>query len=173
MAKLCIQRLSSYTRTVLEEIARRSASGREVRRAQILLGLDAGETVADTAARLQVTRQMIYQVVARYQARRTLPIRARLQDAPHPGRPNTKRTLVQAALQDLLEQVPRDYGYPGQVWTTGMLQHQLAQHYDLRVSHDTVQRALHDLSYRYKRPRYVLARRAAHWRQAKGGLNAA
>ena len=33
----------------------------------------------------------------------------------------------------------------------------------------TVRRALHRLGYRWKRPRFVLSRRAEHWRQAKGG----
>jgi hypothetical protein len=37
------------------------------------------------------------------------------------------------------------------------------------LSPDTVRRALRQMRYRYKRPRLVLAERAPHWRQAKGG----
>ena len=39
----------------------------------------------------------------------------------------------------------------------------------LSAPHTTVRRALHALGYRWKRPRFVLSRRAEHWRQAKVG----
>jgi len=54
-----------------------------------------------------------------------------------------------------------------------MLKTQLERQHALRLSDDTVQRAVHALDYRYKRPRFVLARRAPFWRQAKGGSKTA
>lgn len=162
--------LSPRARSVLTEFARTGTSGREVRRAQALLWLDAGESVQTVAQRLQVSRQMIYALVTRYQARADQAIMARLQDTLHPGRPATKRQLAMTEVKVLLATSPQAYGYRGQVWTTPMLQTQIQKKHAVRLSEDTLQRALHALKYRYKRPRYVLARRAPFWRQAKGGL---
>jgi len=161
--------LSPRARTALAEIARSGASGREVRRAQALLWLDAGESVQQVAERLQGSRQMLYFVVARYEARCDRSIGERIQDEPHSGRPATMRQRAMDALESLLATPPRVYGYRGSLWTTTMLKTQLEKQYGLDVSEDTVQRALHDRAYRFKRPRYVLARRAPFWRQAKGG----
>ncbi|MCL5996860.1 MAG: helix-turn-helix domain-containing protein, partial [Chloroflexi bacterium] len=79
--------LSSRARSVLEDIARHHADGRTVRRAQALLWLDQGEPVQVVAERLHVSRQMLYEVVERYESRLHLPVLARVQDRPHPGQP--------------------------------------------------------------------------------------
>jgi hypothetical protein len=54
-----------------------------------------------------------------------------------------------------------------------MLRHQVEQRLPQPISQWTIRRALRLLNYRYKRPRYVLARRSPTWHQAKGGSNAA
>ena len=164
-----ILHLSYRARLTLETIAQGSASGRDVRRAQALLWLAAGESVQAVARRLTVSRQMIYALVDRYESRRALPVLERIQDAHHPGRPADKRLLAVTAVQALLKQPPADYGYRGYVWTLGMLKTQVEKRLTISVSEDTVQRALYELDYRCKRPRYVLARRDPHWQQAKGG----
>jgi transposase len=165
--------LSSRARAALEAIARSSEEGREVRRAQGLLWLDAGEDVSEVAKRLGVSRQMLYGLVERYEQRRKLPVGERIKDSEHSGRPAHKRELVMTELKILLLQAPSEYGYRAQRWTVGMLRKQIEQKHQLAVSDDTVQRALADLRYSCKRPRYVLARRDAQWRQAKGGFNKA
>ena len=91
----------------------------------------------------------------------------------HSGRPAHKRELVITELKILLLQPPCDYGYRAQRWTVGMLRKQVARNQQIENSDDTVQRALVDLRYSCKRPRYVLARREAQWRQSKGGFNKA
>ena len=116
---------------------------------------------------------MLYDLLARYEARAELPVVARIQDEVHVGRPATKRLLVKDSLEALLQSSPTAHGYPGQLWTIGMLKTQIERQYKLQLSDDTVQRAVHELDYRYKRPRYVLARRAPFWRQAKGGSKTA
>lgn len=164
-----IIQLSYRARLTVEAIAQGSANGREVRRAQALLWLAAGESVQEVAHRLTVSRQMIYALIDRYESRRTLPVLERIQDADHPGRPADKRRLVVTEVQVLLKQPPADYGYRGYVWTIGMLKTQVEKKHAISVSDDTVQRALYEIDYRCKRPRYVLARRDPHWQQVKGG----
>jgi transposase len=144
-----------------------------VRRAQGLLWLAQGEEVSEVAKRLGVSRQMLYVLVERYEQRKKLPVDERLLDSEHSGRPAHKRELVRGELGRLLFQAPADYGYRGQCWTVGMLRKQIEQKHQMAISDDTVQRALTDLGYSCKRPRYVLARRDTQWRQAKGGFNKA
>ena len=165
--------LSPRARTILTDVARSDAPGREVRRAQALLWLDGGESIQAVAQRLQISRQMLYDLIARYAARAEWSIAERIQDEMHVGRPATKRQVVKDALETLLTAAPEAYGYRGQLWTIGMLKTQIARQSELSVSDDTVQRAVHELDYRYKRPRYVLARRAPFWRQSKGGSKTA
>jgi len=173
MAQTSLLQLSSRARTTLEELARNDPDGRAVRRAQALLWLDAGEPVGQVAGRLQVSRQMLYSLVARYETRRDLAVVARVRDGAHTGRPATKREQVAEAVVGLLAQAPSEYGYHAPTWTTPMFRSQLERQHHLVASEDTIQRALHASGYRYKRPRYSLARRDVHWRQAKGGSKAA
>jgi hypothetical protein len=54
-----------------------------------------------------------------------------------------------------------------------MLRCQVERRLQTPTSERTIRRALRAMRYRYKRPRYVLARRSATWRQAKGGSKTA
>jgi transposase len=125
----------------------------------------------EVAARLGVSRQMLYLLVERYEQRSDLPIAWRVLDGEHSGRPASKRELVMRELEVLLGQPPSEYGYRAQTWTVGMLRTQIQRKHSIEVSEDTVQRALYDLRHSCKRPRYVLARRDPHWQQAKGGYS--
>jgi transposase len=173
MATSTLINLSPRARMILADITSSGVPGREVRRAQALLWLDAGESVQAVANRLQVSRQMLYGLVARYSERQDLPVRARIQDEVHSGRPAAKRAVAMEAIKALLAKSPAEYGYREQLWTTPLLKAQIKAQQGVVLSDDTIQRALHDLHYRYKRPRYVLARRDPFWRQAKGGSKTA
>lgn len=166
-------KLHPKQREKLERVARTSPSGREVRRAQALLWLDQNETIQHIAERLGMSRQALYDLLERYQSRKAEPVVLRIRDRPHPGRPADKRERVIRAVQELLTQKPQQYGYRSPFWTVPLLVAQASARIGEEVSHDTIRRALQALRRRYKRPRYVLSRRAPTWRQAKGGLNVA
>jgi transposase len=166
-------RLAGRARHTLKRIAHSAANARMVRRAQALLWLDAGERVDVVAKRLGLSRRGIYQIVTQYQARANEPVAQRVVDRPHPGRRATKREQVAQIVARLLRTKPSRYGYRALAWSTPMLRHQIEQRLQMSVSDRTVRRALHQLRYRYKRPRYVLARRSSTWRQAKGGSKTA
>ena len=161
--------LSASEREQLRDLVKRAKDARVVKRAQALLWLSEGEKPEAVAQRLAVTRQTIYNWVGRYKRRRHEPISQRLRDRPRPGRPPSKREVVAQVIERVIATDPRAYGYPSPVWDTGLLRHYCAQEEGLEVSRRTIRRALRQLGYRYKRPRYVLARRAPTWRQAKGG----
>ena len=162
-------RLGSRAYRTLQEIIHSSSNGREVRRAQALVWLHENESVAAVAARLPLSRQAVYDIVDRFQGRSDLPVAKRTADRRHSGRPATKRQRTQEVLRTLLKLPPSHFGYRSPVWTVPLLRRQVEKRLRQPISTDTVRRALHQMRYRYKRPRLVLAQRSPHWHQVKGG----
>ena len=160
-------RLTTRDRETLGHSARHSTDAREARRALALLDLDAGETPTRVAERYRVSRSTVYEWVARWGSA-DRPRADRLRDADRSGRPPDTRDAVEEALAGLMPSAPADHGYRHPSWTTPLLLAHLRRQ-GVEASDTTVRRALHRLGYRWKRPRFVLSRRAAHWRQAKGG----
>jgi transposase len=161
--------LSEHERRILRELIHSESSGRVLRRAQALLWLDAGETVAAVAARLNIARQTIYNWRQEFAQRSAEPVAQRLHDEARSGRPANKMALALHWLPILLACSPHDYGYRARSWTSWLLGKQIERESHESIGLNTVRRALHALHYRFKRPRYVLARRAPNWRQSKGG----
>jgi transposase len=161
--------LASHARQTLQRIVHSCSDARQVRRAQVLLWLHGGERPTQVARRVGLTRQAIYAIVQRFQARKGQPVATRIQDHAHPGRPPSKVTSALHIVQELLQQSPKRYRYRSPVWTVPMLQVQVQRRLHDKISRLTIRRALHQLRYRFKRPRYVLALRPTTWRQAKGG----
>jgi transposase len=160
-------RLTARDRETLSEKARSSPDARETRRALALLDLDAGEPPARVAQRYRVSRSTVYEWAARWQDTGR-PRADRLRDADRSGRPPATREAVEAALAALMPTAPTDHGYRHPAWTTPLLLAHLGRQ-GVAASDTTARRALHRLGYRWKRPRFVLSRRAEHWRQSKGG----
>ena len=160
--------LTARDREALEQAARHSTDARETRRALALLDLADGQKPGRVAARYRVGRSTVYEWVARWNDKQR-PKSERLRDAERSGRPPEQRDAVAEVLGELMPTAPTDHGYRHPAWTTPLLVAHLVREHRLAVSDTTVRRALHGLGYRWKRPRFVLARRAEHWRQAKGG----
>jgi transposase len=162
--------LHSREKRKLQLVVKYPEDAAQLKRAQGLLALSEGEPWKDVAHRLQVGRNTLYDWIERYQSRTDEPIGKRLLDRPRAGRPATRRKAVERELAKLLERKPTEYGYRYAEWTAELLQAHLEQAVGLQVGENTVRRALHGLGYRWKRPRFVLRRRSATWRQAKGGF---
>lgn len=167
------RKLTQNERTALQEAVKREHDAQVVRRAQAILWQDAGESVPAVAERLQVTRQTIYNWLRMFHERDTLSLRERLQDAPRSGRPALQRQRIEALVRRVWEQAAAPEGSEQAVARTAVaLQRELAKH-GVTVHERTIRRVLRALDYRFKRPRYVLARRSKTWRQQKGGSNEA
>jgi transposase len=91
-------RLYARVRAALQEIVARSKDVPQLRRAQALLALAAGATVASVARQMRVARNTVYNWAGRF-LQRPGPIADRLTNGERSGRPDT-------LFQDLLEQVP-------------------------------------------------------------------
>jgi transposase len=159
--------LLAKDRGVLEQLVARSKDVRQLKRAQALLAVAAGEAIADVARRLRVARNTIYNWTRRFQERPG-KVAERLVDAERSGRPADLIQGIREALPKLLAKKPPDFGYRHAEWTVDLLQAQLRLG-KLDASDKTIRTALHELGYRWKRPRFVLRRRPDTWRQSKGG----
>ena len=146
-------RLNSRQRQHLRAQARTAKDGRHVRRAIALLELDQGRPVAQIAATLGVTRQTLYNWIARFEAEGGP---AALQDRGGRGRPTVWTEAVRRFLEWSLRQRPEALGYASVDWTAELLQGHLAKWMSVTVSDTTLREQLHQLGYVWKRPRYGL-----------------
>jgi transposase len=161
--------LINSQRQELQHLARQGRDARMVRRAQGLLWLDQGEHPIAIAHRLGVTRESVYAWLRRLKHRGARSLAEKLMEQPRSGRPRAKRQAVQELVQQVMDTQPSQYGYQGEGWTVPLLRYHLKTTESIEVSDATVRRCLQGMGYRWKRPRYVLARRDPFWRQAKGG----
>ncbi len=161
--------LTDRQRQELQHLARRGRDARVVRRAQGLLWLDQGEHPITVAQRLGVTRESVYAWLRRLKYPGAGSLAEKLLEQPRSGRPRAKRQAAEEVVGQVMAIQPSQYSYQAESWTAALLRHHLKATQDMEVSVATVRRCLKGMGYRWKRPRYVLARRDPFWRQAKGG----
>jgi transposase len=161
--------LSSKEATLLERLVTATGDIRQWRRAQALLWLDEGDSIEEVADRLRVTRQTVYNWVARFDERAGLEVAQRAADAARCGRPRTAAGIIDPLIDAVIDTDPRQLGYRSTVWTSGLLRLYLDEAHRLSVCAKSVSRALARLQIAWKRPRHTLALRDLFWRQAKGG----
>ena len=163
-------RLHPTERIALEQFIAHSSDARLVVRAYARLWLDDEAPIQEIAQNLMVSRQSIYNWAQRFEERQGLALELRLADGARSGRPATAKGIIDPLIAAVIDQDPRQFGYHATVWTAQLLRLHLLKTHKLRVSADSVGRALARLHIRWKRPRHTLALRPKHWRQAKGGL---
>ena len=169
---MAIRKLRSQERTALTKVVRSTREAKPLRRAQVLLGLDAGEKAERIAERTGVNRSTVFHWRQEFTDRRGEPIADRLRDRPRSGRPRTLRDAATEQASTLMELPPGEFGYRHTGWTVPLLRAHLRRVEGIQVSVTTLRRTLRDLGYRWTRPRYVLSRRSKTWRQSKGGSSA-
>jgi transposase len=165
--------LSSEAREVLEAVVAHTKDARRLRRGQALLWLDAGARVPAVAERLRVGRRTIDRWITRFRGRLALDCGARLADGARTGRPRTVQGVIAPLIEAIIDRDPRAFGSRVTVWTASLLRPYLQEVHQVIVSRKSVRLALARLGLRWKRARYDRARRAATWRQAKGGSSGA
>ncbi len=161
--------LTGRVRATLLDVMAHTNDARVLRRAYALVWLDAGETVADVAEQLKVSRQSVYNWLERFVARGDLPVALRLRDADRSGRPVTVQGIIDPLLDAIIDSDPRAFGYRSTIWTVPLLVRYLEEQHQVRASPQSVRLALARLEIDWKRPRHRLALRTETWQQAKGG----
>ena len=108
-------------RKALERLSKQTSDATTLRRAQALLWLDYGESVADVAGRLGVSRQVIYQWIEIFRARDAKDLASRLAAGERRGRPPTAKGIIDPWLDEVIDHDPRLYDYNSTVWTAPLL----------------------------------------------------
>src|SRR3954470_16829790 len=158
-------RLSGADRRRLAAALENAREARVYRRIGALLLFAEGRTVAEAARRCHVDRSSVHRWLRQYSAGRDATA---LADRPRGGRPRQSSRLTRRRLAAVLARDPRHCGYQATSWTVPLLAHYLAMREGIAISARTLRRRLHEADYRWKRPRYVYAGRAAHLAQKKG-----
>ncbi len=159
---------NSAERERLEQAARTTRDKRAWLRMRALLLWDGRPNAAEVARTLGVGRQSLYLWRDRYLERRDP---ADLLDRPKPGRTPSLSEPQRARLTRILEHDPQELGYRSHGWTVPLLLTHLESHEGVQISATTLRRTLRALGYRWKRPRYVLARKDPE-REGKKGSSA-
>jgi transposase len=81
-----------------------------------------------------------------------------LQDAPRPGRPSPMTEAYQAERLAAVRRRPRSFGLPFSLWTLQRLVDDLAEQTGIRVSDETVRRALQQAGIVLSRPQHHISR---------------
>lgn len=77
-----------------------------------------------------------------------------------PGKNKKLRILVQKTIELVIEKSPSEFGYPVNLWTTALLKNWLLEKKNISCSQDTLERALKDGGYSYKRSGKRVSNRA-------------
>ena len=142
-------------RAMLRHLTKTDPDPRVRRRAQALLLVAEGQSQASAARLLQTSAYRVHV----WQERFAVEGRAGLVDRPRGGRPHALSDADRAFLEAALEQGPQAYGVPVTIWSIRDLQALLQRERDVAVSVYTLHRAVHDLGFRYRRPRHDLTHR--------------
>jgi transposase len=117
----------------------------------ILLLCAKGRTPSEIADALFCSRSSVYRAAAAYRGRRRRRGWCEASDAAAPP----KLRGWQRSLVALLQRTPQAYGWCRTRWSCATLALQLAAQRGLRVSRETVRRALHQSGYGWKRARHA------------------
>ena len=148
--------LSGTERATLAEALRTTRVRRHWVRLRALWLAGEGRPVPEIAHELGAGASSVFAWVAQW---RTTHDPGALADAPRAGRHPVLDAALRDQLEALLDVPPEVHGDQTTGWTVPLLQHHFTAVLRVPVSTTTLRRVLHALGYRWKRPRYVLARR--------------
>ena len=158
--------LSQAERDGLAEALRATRDRRHWVRLRAVWLAAEGRGVPEIAADLGAGASSVFEWLAHW---RRAPDPAALADAAKSGRPRALDAPLCDELGRLLDLPPELFGYQSTGWTVAVLERHFAAELAAPVSGTTLRRTLHRLGYRWKRPRYVLARRDPERAGKKGG----
>ena len=137
---------------------------RVYRRAQALLLVAEGRTLAEAAQVTGMSRPAVYFWLGRYLQSRQVEV---LRDAPRSGRPLAAASITAELIFQELSCPPSDWGYSTHTWTVALLAAHLERRYGCAIHPDTLRRRMRAMGLRWKRPRYVYSEKAPHLPQKK------
>ena len=83
---------------------------------------------------------------------------AGLEEKQRPGRPKSLDSKITTQIGKDLRRSPRELGYEQNLWDGKLLSHHLAKRYDVDLGIRQCQRLFHELGFRRRKPRPVIAK---------------
>lgn len=144
------------TKEEREELERMTQQevGRVALRAQIILLSNRGFTAPEIADIQSTSDVSVYKWLDRFDEEGPTG----LHDRPRSGRPTKMDEEAQEAIEETLSEPPTEQGYNFTCWTVPLLTTHLQQLVQKSFCQETVRNALHDLGYRWRRPRWAVLR---------------
>jgi transposase len=138
----------------LDQLYRTTKDPRLRTRAQmVFLAAEQGLKVPQIARIVRESEATVLRWLKRYRAEGM----EGLQDAPRPGRPSPMTEAYTAALVAAVRRRPRSLGLPFSLWTLQRLVDYLAEQTGIRVSDETVRRALKHADIVLSRPQHQIS----------------
>jgi transposase len=138
----------------LEQLYRTTKAPRLRTRAQmVLLSAEQALTVAKIAAIVRESEATVLRWLKRYRAEGL----EGLQDTPRPGRPSPVTETYKTELSAAVRRRPRSFGLPFSLWTLQRVVDYLAEQTGIRVSDETVRRALKHAGIVLSRPQHQIS----------------
>jgi transposase len=154
MRPLHLPSLTPTQRKALDHLYRTTKDPRLRTRAQmVFLAAEQGLKVPQIAAIVRESEATVLRWLKRYRAEGLNGLR----DAPRPGRPSEVTEAYRAVLLAAVRRRPRSLGLPFSLWTLQRLADHLAEHTGLRVSDETVRRALKRADIVLSRPQHQIS----------------
>lgn len=145
--------LSSEQLDALDQLYRTTRDVRVRTRAQmVLLAAERSLVAADIAAIVRQDEETVRRWLARYEAEGA----PGLSDAPRPGAPGKCTVAYREQLVECVRRRPRSLGLPYSLWTLQRLADHLAEQTGLRLSDETVRRALKADGIVLSRPQHTI-----------------
>lgn len=142
---------------------------RHSRRLQAVWLVALGRGLREAAGLLGASERWVRKWLARYRMHHRPED---LAEGMRPGRPRVAGALTKKRLVAALKRDPLKLGYSSTTWTVPLLTTHLGKKYGASFSKRTVRRRMREAGLRWKRPRYVFAKKDPHRAQKKGGSSA-
>lgn len=139
-------KLNKEERAELEKY-RRQASSKNSEKALMVIMSGGGAKPKEIAKKLRRNPHTVRMWLSRYKEKGVNGF-TRLNS---PGRPNKLREGVKNCIEEILKSLPAEFGYQDSMWTVGLAVHHMKDKFNIKASTDTVERALKDMGYTYKR----------------------
>jgi len=140
--------LDEKARRQLRNIRRKTDDPRGERALAVLLS-DEGKSPPEIAGHLHRHYNTVRDWLHRFQEEGIEGLQRRYS----PGRPSKRKALLIPVIEECLSRLPSDYGYSEPYWSTALIRDLCRRRTGRDFSTDSVERALHDAGFSYKRPR--------------------
>lgn len=140
--------LNQEEKESLIRVRSQTSNGLSERALIVLMNVE-GKSVAEISAQMKRHPHTVRYWLKRFHAHRMKGLNRNYS----PGRPSLRKMKLIPLIEKYLEHAPRHYGYANTEWTVHLLAEQYYRESKIKVSEDTVQRALKDAGYSYRRTR--------------------